>query len=397
LAVTLALLSLSSTANSATPFTPVRIVGSYGFYFDGRGIFEITGVKLYTNLFSKLYVKTNLQTCEGVPSCSLYYEGIMNFYPALGTLEKFLQVEFRVLTTVPPRYAALLNMLGPLANDLFVMCVVTPRPEIASKTVAGSIARFLAYNMKTFYFFAIAPYNVWLKVGDTITLTYFISTSPADVSLYGRRMIGNRPCPWGSLYYAPVPDVYNVGGITNITMQWGWAVPNAIKPVGYWDYPRPAFYVFNVNGQIKYPTSGTYSPARGPSGLITVPPMTVKVSVNAYPKKVFNFNLPTSYVGAVLQSFEVTFARKCPGDVDLDGKYTMKDFEVVACLTGVITNATYCKTVINALPPQLKELFTITGDVDQNGVLNANDALILLSYVGKKCPAADYAKYTTGS
>jgi len=392
LVASLLLLSLSALTNSATPMTPVRIMGSYGFYFDGRGIFEISSVNLYTNLFSKIYVRTDLRLCEGAPSCMLYYEGIMNFYPAMGSLEKFLDVRFRVLTTVPPRYRALTSMLGPFANELFVMCIISPRPDVASKTVAGSIARFLSYNMRTFYLFAVAPYNVQLRVGDTVTLTYFISTSPADVSLYGRRMIANQPCPWGSLYYAPVPDVYNVGGVTNITMQWGWATPNAIKPAGYWDYPRPVFYVFSVKGGVAYPVQGTYSQARGPSGLITVPPLTVNVAVTAYPSAVYNFRVPTSYVGAVLQSFEVSFARKCPGDVDLDGNYTMKDFEVVGCLTGLITNRTYCRTVVNMMPPQLKNLFSITGDVNQDGVLNANDALVLLSFVGRRCPAADYVR-----
>ncbi len=392
--VLLTALLLVRPSEAATPMTPVKIVGSYGFYFNGRDLFKIVSVKIYDNLFTKLYIKTPLKNCEGMNACSIYYQGIMNFYPALGTLVKFLQVKFKVMTTVPPQYAALKKMLGPLADDLFVMCVVTPRPELAAKTVAGSVAKFLAYNMRTFYFFAIAPYNIWLKPGDTVTLTYFLSTSPTDVSLYGRRMIGNQPCPWGSLYYAPVPVVYNVGGITNITMSWGWAVPYAVKPVGYWDYPKPAYYVFNVKGSVAYPASGTYTPQRGPSGLITVPPMYVTVSVTAYPTRPYNIKLPGGYTGAVLESFEVTFARKCPGDVDLDGKYTMKDFEVIGCMTGVIQNKTYCDALLSTIPPQLKDIISILGDFDQNGVLNQNDALILLNYIGRKCPAADYTRYT---
>ena len=386
------LLSLTALIAAETPASPVRIYGSLGFYFDGRGIMVIQNVKLFTNVFSKLYFDTPPQECAGAGACSLYYEGIMNFFPGLGTLEKFMQVTFKVLTDVPPRYAFLKTALGDLAEKLFVMCVVTPRPELASKTVAGSIARFLAYNMRTFYLFAVAPYNIKLQRGDTITLTYFISTSPADVALYGRRMISVGTCPIGSLYYAIVPDVYNFGGVTNITMQWGWSVPNAIKPAGYWDYPRPAYYTFTVKGAVNYPTQGTYTQNRGPSGLITVPPLVVNVQTSVYPAAPFALNLPGSYVGAVMQSFEVTFARKCPGDVDLDGKYTMKDFEAVACMTKLITNTTYCKAVLDYMPPQLKDIISITGDVDQNGVLNQNDALILLSYVGRRCPAADYAK-----
>lgn len=388
----LTIVTLLSVAYAATPMSPVRIYGSYGFTFDGRGIMMIEGIKLYDNLFTKLYVKTPLEVCEGAEACSLYYEGIMNFYPALGTLEKFMEIKFKVLTNVPPRYAALKDLLGETAEKLFVMCTVIPRPEVASATVAGSVAKFLALNMRTFYFFALAPYNVELRKGDTVTMTYFISTSPSDVSLYGRRMIAKgNPCPLGSPYYAPVPDVYNFGGITNITMQWGWSVPNALKPVGYWDFPRPAYYVFTVKGAVGYAAQGGYTSNRGPSGLITVQPMIVSVGLSAYPTAPFSINLPPSYVGAVMQSFEVTFARKCPGDVDLDGKYTMKDFEVVACMTNLITNRKYCNVVINNLPPQLKEIFSMTGDVDQNGVVNQNDALVLLSYVGTDCPAADYA------
>jgi hypothetical protein len=379
----------------AQPLSPVRIYGSLQFNFYGNNVLQIENVTIYTNLFSKLYVKNpmSLKACEGSQNCQLYFEGLINFYPSLGSTQKFMTVKFKVLTTVPPQYSALRKLLGPAADELFVMCVLIPRPELAAKTVAGSVARFLAYNMRTFYFFAVAPYNIWLKPGETVTLTYFISTSPTDVSLFARRMMGSQPCPWGSIYYAQIPTVLNFGGITGIKMQWGWAIPNAIKPAGYWDYPKAVYYTFTVSGAATYPQQGTYTSNRGPSGLITVPPMTVSVSTYAYPASVFTFKLPGSYVGAVMQSFEVSFARRCPGDVDLDGRYTMNDFNVLGCMSGLITNTTFCNNLLNHMPPILKNLFTLTGDVDGNGVINANDALIVLSYVGKTCPAATYAKY----
>ncbi len=387
------ILFLATWLMAQTPKTlwPVRIYGSLQFSFYGNNIFAIEGYKIYTKIFSKLYVNQTTP-CVNAQQCNIYLEGIMDFYPALGLTQKFMSIKFKVLTDVPPRYAALKNMLGPLAEKLFIMCVLPPRPELAAKTVAGSVARFLSYNMRTFYFFAVAPYNIWLKPGETVTLTYFISTSPTDVSLFARRMFGNQPCPWGDVYHAEIPVVYNVGGITGVSMSWGWSVSRAIKPTGYWDFPKSVYYVFNVKGTVKYPNKGTYSPNRGPSGLITVPPMIVRVGYNAYPVAPYTVKLPGSYVGAVMQSFEVSFARKCPGDVDLDGKYTMKDFNVVGCLSGVITNKTFCNNLLAQIPPQLKSMFAMTGDVNQNGAIDQMDAMVLLDWVGTKCPAADYAK-----
>ena len=386
-------LMLVTVLMAQTPKTlwPVRIYGSLSFNFYGNNLFLIEGYKIYTNMFSKLYVNQTT-ACFNSQKCNIYMEGIINFYPALGLTQKFMSVRFKVLTDVPPQFFALKNMLGPLAEKLFVMCVIPPRPELAAKTVAGTIARFLAYNMRTFYFFAVAPYNIWLKPGETITLTYFISTSPSDVSLFARRMFGDQPCPWGDVYHAEIPIVYNVGGITSIKMSWGWAVSNAIKPIGYWDFPKSVYYMFTISGTTTYNPSGTYTPNRGPAGLITVQPLIVNVGYTAYPAAVFKVNLPGSYVGAVMQSFEVSFARKCPGDVDLDGVYTMKDFEVVGCLTKIITNTTFCNNLLAQIPPPLKNMFAMTGDVNQNGNLDAMDAMVLLDWVGTKCPAADYAK-----
>ncbi len=391
----LAVTALAMTIASSPLLNPVRAIGSYGFTFYGNGILKIESLTFQERLFSKIYLITPLDQCLTQPQCNFQVQGLLNATLPSGSVWEFLRVKFKVLTTVPPTYAVLKKYLGPIANKLFIMCTLKPDFGAAVNSVKGSIGKFLNYGMRTFYFFSIAPYGVQLRPGDTIEMVYFMSTSPTDVSLLGRRALFNN-CPWGGLYLQPLPTVYNFGGIDLLQLAWGWILPNFIRPVSYWDYPKNVYITVNVNAQANYPKQGTLSPNRGPSGLISIPPLQATVTVSSYPQAVPNFKLPTTFTAAVMQSFEVGFERKCPGDVDLDGKYTMKDFEIVGCMTGVIKNKKYCDMLLSSIPPILMNLFSITGDFTQDGTVNQMDALTLLQMVGKKCPYGDYAKYIYG-
>jgi len=375
---------------------PPRILGSYTFTFNGHGIMKIERVVFQERLFNRLYYLTPLSACSNADTCTIAVQGLFaNIIPS-GTLWQIMDVKFKVLTDIPPRYAALKRMLGETAEHLFIMCTLIPSFGNAVNTVKGGIGRFLAYGVKSFYFFSVAPYGVQLKPGDTVEMAYFMSTTPTDVALIGRRAVYNQ-CKWGGPYLAVLPDVYNFGGITSIQMSWGTMIPNAIKPKSYWDYPKNIYMMISIKGNMNYPNKETLSSIRGPSGLIAVPPLQAAVSLTSVPAALPGFKPPAGYTAAVLQTFEVGYQRKCPGDVDLDGKYTMKDFEIVACMTNMIKNTTYCNSLMQSLPKTLVDLFSMTGDVTQDGTVNSLDAMVLLSLANTTCPYGDYAKYIYGA
>ncbi|UXD22667.1 hypothetical protein IPA_07180 [Ignicoccus pacificus DSM 13166] len=368
------------------------MIGTYTFEFYGRGLVKIVDIKVNANLF-KFFLQTTpapVQLKQNV--VRITYQGLMVGPIPLGYVKEMVKVKFKVVTDVPPRYQALRNILGPLADKLFMMCTITPNFALAAKTVGGTAGFYLANNIKSFFFFAIAPYNVVLKPGDTFELVYFLSTTPSVISLYGRRALSNQ-CKWGGPWLSLVPDVYNFGGLKELTLRYGFMIPDAVKPKGYWDIPKNSYVAVNIGTTFNYPDVGTWTPSRSPSGLMTVPPIVAPVYITyTQAQPPFPLKLPATIPIAVLQTVEVGFQRKCPGDVDLDGKYTLRDFEVVACLAKVLSDTKFCKEILDTLPPHLVNLATLLGDVDSNGVLNNVDALVLLNMIGQKCPYADYAQ-----
>lgn len=339
--------------------------------------------------FKELYYQYVSPDC-GVAgrTCTITFNGLADIQIPLGGVAELAKLKLKLISTVPPNLQYLVTAYGPWINKLFDVCVIVPDPKAAEATVLATGK--VAAGLRTFFIFGVTQYGRKLTIGDTITLTYFIATSPAVIGTYDRLM-SKQECYWDGINYVGVPTVYASGGITQITMKWGMMFKQ-FKQQGFWDIPTDAsFAVFTISGTGTAVGTGQYSPARGPGGLIVLPPLTAGVTVTYFPTPPAKpLTLPTTTVAAVQQGVEITFERKCLGDVNLDGKYTMEDYHIVLCLTKEYQNTPFCQKLVAKIPQRLIPLFTFMGDVNQNGALDVNDAVAILSLVGKTCKAADY-------
>ncbi len=368
----------------------MQVLLSITLSFD-QTYFVVDDFKVNKNVFrfKELYNQYVSPDC-GVQGklCTITFNGLADIRIPLGGVAELAKLKLRLVSTVPPNLQPLVTTYGPWINKLFDVCVIIPDPKTAEATVL-SVGK-VASGLRTFFIFGVTQYGRKLTVGDTITLTYFIATSPAVIGTYDR-LVTKQECYWDGVNYVGIPIVYASGGITQITMRWG-ALFKQFKQQGFWDIPTDAsFAVYTITGTGNAVGTGQYSPARGPGGLIVLPPLIGRVTVTYFPTKPTKTTpIPPTLVAAVQQGVEITFERKCIGDVNLDGKYTMEDYHIVLCLTKEYQNTPFCQKLLAKIPQRLIPLFTFMGDVNQNGVLDTNDAVAILSLVGKTCRAADY-------
>ncbi len=368
----------------------IQVLLSITLSFD-QTYFVVEDFKVNKDIFKfkELYYQYISPNCGKQGTlCTITFNGLADVQIPLGGVAELAKLKLKLVSTVPPNLKGLVTAYGPWVNKLFDVCVIIPDPKAAEATVLTSGK--VAAGLRTFFIFGVTQYGRRLSMGDSITLTYFIATSPSVIGTYDR-MMSKQECFWDGINYVGIPTVYATGGITQITMRWGTLLKQ-FKQQGFWDIPTDAsFAVFTITGTANAVGTGQYTPTRGPGGLIVLPPLVGRVAVTYFPTPpVKTIPIPPTVVAAVQQGVEITFERKCVGDVNLDGKYTMEDYHIVLCLTKEYQNTPFCQKLLAKIPQRLIPIFTFMGDVNQNGVLDTNDAVAILSLVGKTCKAINY-------